>query len=81
MVSFRAWKAITMARLLELKKQYRGNDRAEQVIDSVIVKLKNLKARDLISLLDQLHTGSSYVPELLDIVPSPEQVERWVGGD
>jgi len=78
MRSFREWKAVTISRLLELERKYSGNARALETIDEIITRLEYAKARDLAGVLSLFHHGSKVVPELLDLVPLAEEVERWL---
>jgi hypothetical protein len=64
-------------RLLQLKKKYSGAELAAE-IDQLIARLKRLRARDLRSFLAQLSALSERVPEVLEIAPSEEDVERWL---
>jgi hypothetical protein len=79
---FSAWKTRAVIRLLQLKKKYSGAELAAE-IDQLIARLKRLRARDLRSFLAQLSALSERVPEVLEIAPSEEDVERWLrqGGE
>ena len=78
MRGFNEWKTITIARLLELKKNYMENAKAIQTLDAIIYKVHYAKLRDLARVLFLLHAGSSDVPELLDLLPTTEEVEEWL---
>jgi tRNA isopentenyl-2-thiomethyl-A-37 hydroxylase MiaE len=74
---FSAWKARAAIRLLQLKKKYSGAELAAE-IDELIARLKRLRRRDLHSFLAQLSALSERAPEVLEIAPSEEDVERWL---
>ena len=73
---FSAWKTRAVIRLLQLKRKYSGAEAAE--IDELIARLARLRRRDLRSLLARLSALSERVPEVLEIAPSEEDVERWL---
>jgi hypothetical protein len=68
-------------RLLRARARYSGAEAAE--IDKLIARLKRLRRRDLHSFLALLSALSERVPEVLEIAPSEEDVERWLrqGGE
>jgi len=76
-MNFSQWKATTIAALINLKKKYEGNMKAQQTLQALIYKLSYLRLRDLAGFLMLLHAGSVDVKELLDLVPSREDVARW----
>ena len=80
-MSFSAWKTRAVIRLLQLKRKYSGTEAAE--IDWLIARAKRLRRRDLHSFIAQLSKLSDRVPEVLEIVPTEEDVERWLrqGGE
>lgn len=81
-MSFSAWKTRAVIRLLQLKRKYSGTELAAE-IDWLIARAKRLRRRDLHSFIAQLSKLSDRVPEVLEIVPAEEDVERWLrqGGE
>ena len=76
-MSFSQWKAATMAALINLKKKYEDDMKAQQTLQALIYKLNYLRLRDLAGFLMLLHAGSVDVKELLDLVPAQDDVARW----
>lgn len=75
MMTFNMWKTKTMRQLLQLYKKYQDPE-----IDMLIEKLSYLKKRDLITFMKQLHSISRKFPELLELLPSQEELESWLKG-
>jgi len=76
-MSFSEWKTKTMVRLINLTKQYSSNAKAVNDLNTIIVKLKYVKVRDLSTILMYFHLASANVPELLELIPTTEEVEEW----
>ncbi|MGB9787152.1 MAG: hypothetical protein ACPLRJ_07875 [Infirmifilum uzonense] len=75
---FREWKALTMVTLVTLAQKY---PERRPTIESLAARLQHLKARDLTQFLFQLHLLSYDVPEAAGLIPSADEVERWLKGD
>jgi hypothetical protein len=82
---FNEWKTYTVAFLIELSKKYaeEGNEKAVNDINFLLGKLQPLRARDLGSFLYYVHIAirDTKLKELYDIVPSPDEVVRLMGGE
>lgn len=77
-MSFSAWKTRAVVKLMQMKKKYAGTELGGE-IDQLIARLKRLRARDLHSFLAAVSALSERAPEVLEIVPREEEVERWLG--
>ncbi|MEM4591733.1 MAG: hypothetical protein QW555_07895 [Nitrososphaerota archaeon] len=80
--TFNAWKARTMARLGAIMRNV-NDPRARNHVNNLVVKLGELRARDiasfilyLILIFDELG-----MRELLDLIPSEEDLESWLKSD
>jgi len=78
MERFTVWKTRTMVRLVNLRKQYEKDAKISSYIDSVISKLHYAKARDVSRIVFDLHLLSKEVPEVLELIPSEEDVKQWL---
>ena len=75
--SFSAWKAQAVVKLLALEQKYKDNPKARSAIDHLVDRLERLRLDSLASFFADLHRASNEVPELLEILPSEEEVEKW----
>jgi hypothetical protein len=74
---FGAWKAWATLKLLSLKMKYRDNPKICNDVDYLINRLERLRLDSLASFLADLHRASDDCEELLEILPSEEDVARW----
>lgn len=77
MSEFSAWKTRAVVKLMQIKKKYAGTELGGE-IDKLIARLKRLRARDLHSFLAAVSALSERAPEVLEIAPTEEEVERWL---
>lgn len=78
MERFTVWKARAMVKLVNLRKQYEGDAKISSYLDSLISKLHYAKARDISRVIFDLHLLSKEVPEVLELIPSEEDVKQWL---
>ncbi|MCC6051087.1 MAG: hypothetical protein LM580_10290 [Thermofilum sp.] len=74
--SFSAWKAWATVKLLALKQKY-SNPKVRGYVDTLVNRLERLRLDSLASFFADLHRASNEVPELLEILPSEEEVISW----
>jgi hypothetical protein len=75
--SFSAWKAWAAVKLLALKSKYRDNPKVSGAIDHLVNRLERLRLDSLAAFLADLHRASVDCEELLEILPSEDEVEEW----
>jgi hypothetical protein len=75
--SFSAWKARAAVKLLALKQKYRDNPKVSDAIDYLVNRLERLRLDSLAAFLADLHRASVDCEELLEILPSEEEVSLW----
>lgn len=78
MERFTVWKARAMVKLVNLRKQYENDAKISSYLDSLISKLHYAKARDISRVIFDLHLLSKEVPEVLELIPSEEDVKQWL---
>ncbi|MEM4566570.1 MAG: hypothetical protein QXD49_08250 [Archaeoglobaceae archaeon] len=76
-MKFSEWKAVTLARLLELRDKYAENAKVVGVIDNLIKKVHAAKTRDLSSLIFLFYEHRNEVPELTGLLPPREVLEQF----
>lgn len=76
-VKFSEWKVKTMLEIINLQKKYADNSKAVNDLNTILTKLKYAKVRDLSTVFFYMHLASENIPELLTLIPKPEEVERW----
>jgi hypothetical protein len=73
--SFREWKAVTATRLIKLMEKH---PEKQDKIESVLVRLQYLRVREITQFLVTLFLLSKEVPEVIEFVPEPDVVKRWM---
>jgi phage regulator Rha-like protein len=81
--TLREFKARYMAKLLNMKKQLleKYPERAERVnyiVDLLASKLEHLRTFTLADYLFTLHLAIKEIPELEELIPTEEEVEKLV---
>jgi len=76
-MTFNQWKTLTMHKLISLAKKYRDDRKKSTTLNALIVKLHHLRSRDLATFLSLLYHASIDVPEVLDLIPSQRQIEKF----
>jgi len=83
MRDFSGWKAYAIAKLNEIFKKAleNGNEKLANDCQTLITKLQYLRLRDLAGWMALVHHAYQYhkLKELLDILPSAEEVQKWIG--
>ena len=67
-------------KLLALKSKYRDNPKVSGAIDYLVNRLERLRLDSLAAFLADLHRASADCGELLEILPSEDEVEEWFRG-
>jgi uncharacterized membrane protein len=82
-MKFNEWKTLAMHRLVTIYDKYRDNVKAAADIDFLILKLKELRARDLGNFLAYVHMvkKAHNIPELRDIIPGAEEIKQMLEED
>ena len=76
-LSFSAWKAWAIVKLLALKLKHRDDPKICNYVDALVNRLERLRLDSLASFLADLHRASADAPEFLEIVPAEEEVVQW----
>jgi hypothetical protein len=74
--SFSAWKAWATVKLLALKQKC-SDPKVLQDIDYLVNRLERLRLDSLAAFFAELHRASADNEELLEILPSEEEVKAW----
>jgi hypothetical protein len=82
-VKFNEWKTLAMHRLVTIYDKYRDNAKAASDLDFLILKLKELRARDLGNFLAYVHMvkKAHNISELRDIIPTQQDLMEMLGED
>ena len=80
-MSFNKWKTKTMHALMLLAQKYQDQPKKRATIDYLINKLRYLRSRDLPTFLFSLHYAINDVPELREIIPTTEEIEKMLEED
>ena len=82
-MKFNEWKTLAMHRLVTIYDKYRDNAKAAADIDFLILKLKELRARDLGNFLAYVHLvkKAHNIPELRDIIPAASDLAEMLKED
>jgi hypothetical protein len=81
--SFSAWKSQAMLRLIAIEAAHKGDAKIKRDVDTLITKLTYLKAKELYTFLALVHEASKDCEDFLNMIPSEEEVIRWIekGGE
>jgi len=77
-MSFNKWKTVAMRKLIELSEIYKNDPKRHDTIEVLINKLRYLRSRDLNSFLYLLHNVAKDIPEVKDILPRQDEVEKMM---
>jgi hypothetical protein len=82
-VKFNEWKTLAMHRLVTIYDKYQNNPKVANDLDFLILKLKELRARDLGNFLAYVHLVKKAhgIPELRDIIPTQQDLTEMLKED
>ena len=77
-ITFSRWKALAMHRLITLAQKYRDDRKKATTLNALITKLHYLRSRDLATFLSLIHHASVDVPEVLELIPSVQELKKML---
>jgi len=82
-VKFNEWKTLAMHRLVNIYDKYQNNPKVANDLDFLILKLKELRARDLGNFLAYVHLvkKTHNISELRDIIPTQQDLMEMLKED
>jgi len=79
-MKFNEWKVLAMHKLITLYNKYKDNRQIAADLNFLIVKLKELRARDIASFLFYVHQvrDSRGIDELKEIIPDIGELKKML---
>ncbi|MGQ9597143.1 MAG: hypothetical protein ACUVUS_07190 [Thermoproteota archaeon] len=74
--SFSQWKARSLVYLIKMRDKVSQDDKL--AFESLIIKLEYLRSTWLSGWLRDLYLMSKVVPEVLNVLPEPEEIDTWL---
>lgn len=75
---FKEWKAKAIASLIEISKKYSSDKETLSKISDLIFRLHYLRKAGLPTFIKLAFQYSSSIPEVLEIIPSPQEAEQII---
>jgi hypothetical protein len=78
-MSLEKFKAVQIAKLMQIKQQYSDNSRVSEIVDLYLLpKLYHLRSMDLADYIFTLYLASREFNVFEDLIPSEQEVEKLI---
>jgi len=74
---FTGWKNKTLVKLIELKQNYDNDPEAVEAVRKLFKRAARARRKDIHGFIILARRLASKIPEAVELVPTPDQIEAW----